>query len=72
MSDYKVTIDKEDFYDPKNVYEVILTRVRPKIKETHIDFIDEITGDVVESWPKKRVIHFIDLQEDKAELGLDV
>jgi hypothetical protein len=76
MADYKITFDEEDFYTSEKVQSVTLKGVVPKLTGKDIEFIDMITGEVVRSWPKRRILHFVDLREEvtflsNRELSLD-
>lgn len=58
MSTYKITITK-DFHNEEEKEIITLSNVTMSVKKDRLVFIDLITGDEVESFPRKQVLHAI-------------
>lgn len=59
MSEYRITVVDEDFYEDNQSREIILKNVCLKLEPNKFVFVDLITGEEVNEYPRKRVLHLV-------------
>ena len=68
MSTYKITVAESDFYNAKNEVKetIVLKNVAMTLSPSKFTFTDLITGEVVEEYSRRRVLHLIRLSNTDA------